>query len=299
VIHHLLKRVRAGAPPICQAAVDVKSFVNLMSWTTLKTTDPVIDRARKGDPAALEQLLAAIAPAVHRFGLRMCQSSADAQDVLQETLLSIATHVDDFEGRSAFSSWVFTLARNACIKRRRGRKNKEHLGQEVIDTQRADAPSPEQRAAGIELGEALTRALDELPDDYREAIVLRDVEGLTAAEAAEALGISVEALKSRLHRAREALRRVLMPLFEPRAKAPSPDCPDMSNLWSRKLEGELDKADCAEIEKHLQQCPACGAICDALKKALVACQRSATSEIRPEVQKRVKDALRALTGINQ
>lgn len=270
-----------------------------MSWTTLKTTDPLVERARKGDNAALEQLLASVAPAVHRFGLRMCQSNADAQDVLQETLLSIATHVGEFEGRSALSSWVFTLARNACIKRRRGRKNKEHLGQEVLDTKPVEAPSPEQRAVQNELGEALTGALDSLPDEYREAIVLRDVEGLTATEAAEALGISVVALKSRLHRAREALRKVLMPLFEPQAKAPSSECPDMSTLWSRKLEDELDKEDCAEIERHVQGCPACGAICDALRKALVACQRSATSEIRPEVQRRVKAAMQAFAGIDK
>jgi RNA polymerase sigma-70 factor (ECF subfamily) len=285
--------------PICQAAVDVKISGYSMSWTALKTTDPLVDRARRGDTAALEQLLASLAPAVHRFGLRMCQSSADAQDVLQETLLSIATHVNDFERRSAFSSWVFTLARNACIKRRRGRKNKAHLGQETIDAQTADGPSPEQRAAENELGRALTRALDDLPDDYREAIALRDVEGLTAAEAAEAIGISVDALKSRLHRGREALRKALMPLLEPQAKAPSPECPDMSTLWSRKLEDELDKEDCAEIEKHVEKCPACGAICDALKKALVACQRSATAEVRPEVQQRVKAAMRAWTGLRE
>lgn len=269
-----------------------------MSWTKLKLTDPLLDRVRKGDTEALEQLLVSVAPPVHRFGLRMCQNDSDAQDVLQDTLLSIATNVGDFEGRSALSSWVFTLARNACIKRRRGRKNKEHLGQEVIDAQRTEAPSPEQRAADGELGEVLTRSLDNLPDDYREAIVLRDVEGLTAAEAAETLGISVDALKSRLHRAREALRKVLMPLLEPNAKAPSPECPDMSSLWSRKLEDELDKETCAEIEKHMEKCSACGAICDALKKALGACQRSASTEVRPEVQQRIKAAMRALTGIN-
>jgi RNA polymerase sigma-70 factor, ECF subfamily len=281
---------------ICQKTTNMKRFRKPMSWTTQQESGPLIDRARAGDAAALEQLLASLAPAVHRFGLRMCGSSSDAQDVLQETLLSIATHVRDFEGRSSLSSWVFTLARNACIKRRRGRKNQEHLGNDVLNAQRAETPSPEQRALDSELAAVLTRALDALPDDYREAIELRDVEGLSATQAAEALGISVEALKSRLHRAREMLRKALMPLLEPQAPAPSPGCPDMSTLWSRKLEEDLDKKDCAEIEKHVAQCPACGAICDALKKALVACQRSATTEIQPEVQDQVKAAIRAWTG---
>ncbi|MBN1652789.1 MAG: sigma-70 family RNA polymerase sigma factor [Deltaproteobacteria bacterium] len=268
-----------------------------MSWIALQPSDPLLDRARNGDAAALEQLLVSIAPAVHRFGLRMCGSDSDAQDVLQETLISIATHVSRFEGKSALSSWVFALARNACIKKRRGRKNQQHLGQKAIEAQSASASSPEQRAENRELWEVLTRALDGLPEQYREAVVLRDIEGLSAAQAAGALGISVDALKSRLHRAREALRKELMPLLEPRAPAPSAQCPDMATLWSRKLEGDLDKQDCAEIEKHVAECPACGAICDALKKALLACQSSATAEIRPEVQAQVKAAMRALTGL--
>ena len=264
-----------------------------MSWTNSEAIDGLADRAREGDGAALEQLLSAIAPSIHRFGLRMCKSDPDAQDVLQETLLSIATNLHQFEGRASLSSWVFALTRSACQRRRRGQKNQPHLGHEILETQRADTPSPEQNASNRELGDALTRALDGLPNEYREVLMLRDVEGLTAAQAAAALELSVEALKSRLHRAREAMRQALMPIREPHAPAPAPACPDIAALWSRKLEDELNKHDCAQIEKHVQGCPACGAICDALKQALLACQRSATDDVEPEVQAQVKAAMRA------
>jgi RNA polymerase sigma-70 factor (ECF subfamily) len=138
----------------------------------------------------------------------------------------------------------------------------------------------------------ITQALDELSDEYREVILLRDVESLTAPEAAETLGISVDALKSRLHRARQALRDTLRPALEPKV-APAPaGCPDIMLLWSRKLEGELDALDCAEMEKHLAQCPICESACATLKAALGACQREASRDVPAEIQEQVRSAVR-------
>ncbi len=255
--------------------------------------DPLVERAQAGDAAALEELLGSVAPSVRRFGQRMCKNPQDADDVLQDTLLSIATHLRDFEGRSSLVSWVFALARSACARRRRGMKNRPPVSDAAVAERGDEAPNPEERAADRELGAALTRALEELSEDHREVVLLRDVEGLTAPDAAAALGVSVEALKSRLHRAREALRASLKPLLEAGAPAPSSSCPDVAALWSRKLEGDLSQGDCASMERHLASCPACGAACDALKRALLACQRSATAQVKPEVQARVKAAVRA------
>ncbi len=249
-----------------------------------------VERAKRGDPAALEHVLAEVAPAVRRFGVRMCKNPHDADDVLQDTLLSIATHLPEFEGRSSLLSWVFALTRTACARRRRGLKNRPPVPDEAAHAQHDDAPSPEARAADRELGEALVHALDSLSEEQREVILLRDVEGLTAPEAAEAIGITVDALKSRLHRARAALRTALVPILE----APTPACPDVATQWSRKLEGDLSATDCATMEKHLATCPACTATCDALKEALLACRASASEEdVPPEVQARVKAAVRA------
>ena len=239
----------------------------------------------------MEQLLATVAPALHRFGMRMCKDEQDAQDVLQDALITIAGHLGEFQGRSSFTSWAFALARSACSRRRRGLKNQPHVMFEE-DVQRVAAvASPEQQTSDRELAAALNRALDQLPDDYREVILLRDVEDLTAPEAAESLGISVEALKSRLHRARNALREALRPILEPTPTLAAVGCPDVLALWSRKLEGELNALDCAEMELHLESCAACASACSALKAALLACRRAGSHAVTPEVREVVRHAV--------
>ena len=253
--------------------------------------DSLIERAKSGDTAAMEQLLANVAPSIQRFGIRMCQNDDDAEDVLQDALLTIANHLAEFEGRSSFSSWAFTLARSACSRKRRGLKNQPHLSLDDTSESREISASPEQQVADREMARALNAALDRLPEDYREIIILRDVEDLTAPETAEALGISVEAVKSRLHRARHALRDALKPVLEPHPVAAAAACPDVLALWSRKLEGELSVVDCADMEKHMQNCPACASACSALKSALFACQRAGKSDAGPDMRDRVKAAV--------
>lgn len=258
--------------------------------------DPLVEQARRGDAGALEALLESVAPSIHRFGLRMCKNVHDAEDVLQDTLLSIVQNLGQFEGRSSLSSWAFTLARSACTRRRRGLKNRPPVDPDAAPERPDERPSPEARAEERELSEALSRALDTLPEDYREVIVLRDMEGLPAQDAAAAVGVSLDALKSRLHRARSALRSALQPVFEAAAPPPSARCPDVLALWSQKLEGDLSAGDCAAMEKHLEGCPACGAACSALKSSLLLCRRAAAAEVPPEVQARVKAAVRAFTA---
>ncbi len=251
----------------------------------------LIERAKSGDSAAMEQLLASVAPSIQRFGARMCRDNTDAEDVLQDTLLTIANHLGNFEGRSSFSSWAFALTRSACSRKRRGLKNRPLQPIEVVENQHDEAPSPEDRTWDRELAQALNGALSQLPDEYREAILLRDVEALTAPEAADSLGISVPALKSRLHRARAALREALEPVLEPQLSAVTTDCPDVLSLWSSKLEGDLSPLDCAEMEKHLENCDACASACTALKTALLACKHANNNEVRPEVQTAVRAAV--------
>lgn len=261
--------------------------------------DPLVDRARAGDRVALELLLSRLAPAIHRFGLRMCKNAEDADDVLQDTLLNVATHLDGFEGRSSLTSWVFALTRSACARRRRGLKNQPPVADDAAPEAVSGAPSPEAQAEQAELTRALASALDQLSDDHREVILLRDVEGLSAPEAADALGLSVDALKSRLHRAREALRLALAPVLEPAVlsnPAAATGCPDAVALWSRKLEGDLSQSDCAAMEQHVLGCASCGRACNALKHALLACQRVTTDDVPPEVQARVKAAVKAVLG---
>jgi len=144
------------------------------------------------------------------------------------------------------------------------------------------------------LASVLSDALDALSDDQREVILLRDIEGLSAPEAASVLGLSVDALKSRLHRARQALRSALRPVLEPAALPSAPGCPDIAALWSKKLDGDLSQSDCSAMEKHLTVCPSCSAACTALKQALLACQQVGMADLPRDVQARVGAAVRAL-----
>jgi RNA polymerase sigma-70 factor, ECF subfamily len=255
----------------------------------------LIDRARAGDRVALEQVLAQVAPLVHRFGMRMCRHRADADDVLQDTLLSVATHLAEFEGRSSLSSWVFTLARSACARKRRGLKNQPHSGEGIDRLSSADE-TPEQSAGDKELRGALEGALGSLSEEHREVVLLRDMEGLSAADVAASLGISVEAVKSRLHRARAALREALRGVLERDAPAIQPGCPDVLAAFSAKLEDELGADDCEAMEQHVASCPACASACSAVRTALWACRTTAQGDVPPEVQARVKAAIRSLTA---
>lgn len=248
-----------------------------------------LSKARSGDAAAMERVLTEVAPAVHRFGMRMCRHANDADDVLQDTLLAIANNLSSFEGRSSLTSWVFTLARTACSRRRRGLKNQPHVAddeaQELID----ERGSPEDAVLQSELRARVNAALDRLPDQLREAIELRDVQGLSAKEAATVLDISVEALKSRLHRGRTLLRAALTTALAPARRA---ECPDIVAAFSQKLEGDLGDRDCAEMEKHMAGCRSCGAACDALREALAVCRMTTEGPVPPSVQARVKNAVR-------
>ena len=181
----------------------------------------LLERAREGDRPALEALLARHQRSVYRFGLKMCRDEEDAKDILQETLLAVARNVKDFRGASSVSTWLYTIARSFCIKKRRRSKfapeQEESLdarepgeaARQVVDPARA----PDEALAGRQIESALEQAIASLDPMYREVLVLRDVEGLTAPEVAEVMGLSVEAVKSRLHRARVAVREAVAPLL--------------------------------------------------------------------------------------
>lgn len=253
--------------------------------------EALVTKAQGGDRAAMESLLESVAPSIHRFARRMCRNDADAQDVLQDALLSIAEHLDAFEGRSSLSSWAFVLARSACTRRRRGAKNAPKEGDDALAARPAEDAGPEEHAARAELAKDVAAALDALADDHREVLLLRDVEGLTAPETAAALGVSVDAVKSRLHRARAALRERLRPVLEAHAPAPVAGCPDVVLALSRKLEDELDANACAEMERHVASCASCQSTCDALKDALRTCRETAPASLAPDARARVKAAV--------
>ena len=262
----------------------------------------LVDAARAGDRRALEKLLELHQGAVYRFGMKMCGEAEDAKDVLQETLFAAVRTLPEFRGASSLSTWLYTIARSFCLKKRRTSKfapdriesleAQAEASAEVADARR----TPEEDAAARQTKRVLDAAIAELDPMYREVLVLRDVEGLAAAEVAEILGITVEAVKSRLHRARVAVRERVAPALAPPTALPTPEpgpgCQDVVAMLSRRLEGEIDSGACADMEKHLQSCAACRGRCDSLRATLTLCRNAGSAQVPPEVARSVREALR-------
>ena len=261
------------------------------------TEAELLEAARGGDPGALESLLRHHQDRIYRFGMKMCRHPEDAEDVLQETLLAAARSLPEFRGGSSLSTWLYTIARSFCIKKRRRSKfapqHEESLDL-VVDPPDPSAP-PDEAAAGLEIRAAIEHAIAGLDPAQREVLVLRDVEGLKASEVAQVLGIGVAAVKSRLHRARLRVREQLLPVLEtpmPSTHAPG-TCPDVLVLYSEHLEGEIDADLCAEMERHIDRCPRCRGTCDSLKETLALCQALPAAPVPTAVQESVRRALRA------
>src|SRR5258705_12989586 len=184
----------------------------------------LVDRLRVGDTMAIEALMERHASRVFRVAGDITRTEADAEEVVQDVFLTIARKIDHFEGRAALSTWIYRVTTNAALLKRRGKRAQlevsleEHLPTFKDDGHRerdrsyllADwSQTPEAELLDGEARVVLARAIDQLPDAYRPELILRDVEELTSEEAAQILGESVASVKSRLHRARMALREQL------------------------------------------------------------------------------------------
>jgi RNA polymerase sigma-70 factor (ECF subfamily) len=213
----------------------------------------------------------------------------------------MARSLGSFRGESSIASWLYTIARRFCIKKRRRSKfapaHEESLDAPGVDAAQrlADrSPNPEQAAADREVARMLTAAIDRLEPSQREVLVLRDVEGLSAPEVARIVGASVEAVKSRLHRARASVRRALLPLAGLERSEPdrAPGCPDVVTLFSQHLEGDLNPGMCATLEAHLAGCDRCRGRCDGLKRTLALCRQLPTPAVPPAIASSLRAAIR-------
>jgi RNA polymerase sigma-70 factor, ECF subfamily len=253
----------------------------------------LIRSAQQGDGAALEALALAYAPRVFRFGLKMCRNEDDAGDVAQQTMLSMASKLRDFRGESRFATWLFAVARSHCIKHRtRGAAAAptEPLDQRGHAVAAPSTAAPDEQLARRELEVALDSAISALDPAQREVLLLRDVEGLPAAEVAAVLELSVEAVKSRLHRARKSLRDALAPFAEPAAASSS--CPDVVELLSRYQEGDVSAEACRTMEAHVDGCAACARRCQSLRRVLTACSNAPTPTLPDALKRRVSEQIR-------
>jgi RNA polymerase sigma-70 factor (ECF subfamily) len=184
----------------------------------------LFERLRAGDPGSLEPLMARFASRVYRVAGRICASAADAEEVVQDVFLTLFQKAGSFEGRAALSTWLYRITVNASLNKRRGKRSEveqpldELLPSYLPDGHRqgdrsyllADWSSmPDAALLSREGRDVIRAAVDRLPQNYRAVLLLRDVEELSSEEVAEILGESVASVKSRLHRARMALREQL------------------------------------------------------------------------------------------
>lgn len=168
----------------------------------------LLEGARAGDRTSLERWLRRWEQPIYRFAIRMCRDPERAKDVLQESMLAAARGIDGFRGEASPSTWLFTIARSFCGKQRRRRVGEpasfvfidEGTAGEAVPLLNDSLRSPEEAVSDRRLDAAIGDAIDALEPSQREVLVLRDVEGLSAAEVAAILGVGEEAVKSRLHR---------------------------------------------------------------------------------------------------
>jgi RNA polymerase sigma-70 factor (ECF subfamily) len=191
----------------------------------------LLERLRVGDGNALEALMGQYAERVYRLAHGITRNQADAEEVVQDVFLTICRKGESFEGRSTLRSWIYRVTTNAALNKRRGKRQEvetsleEHLPKFLADGHRAGdrsyvlvdwSQNPERDLLSGETREALQRAIDRLPEHYRAILIMRDVGELSNEEVAEAVGASVPSVKSRLHRARMALREQVTRHLGPR-----------------------------------------------------------------------------------
>lgn len=185
---------------------------------TTMPTEISLESLVAGDRAEYARLVDAYSSPIYRLGLRMLGTPQDAEDVLQNTFLSVLTHISEFEGRSSLATWLYRIAANEALMLLRKRKPEVNLDdfeageneEDLLPTQFVDwSALPENELLSDEGKNVLDRAIEGLPESLRLVFLLRDVEGLSIRETAEALSLTETNVKTRLLRARLFLREQL------------------------------------------------------------------------------------------
>ena len=167
----------------------------------------LVERLRTGEPRAFEELVRVYQHRVFGVAVRMLGRRADAEDVAQEVFLRVYRSIGDFRGEARLSTWLYGIASNLCLNRLASADHRRtHQDEEAVmraPSHAADAAAAMERS---EIDAALHQAIAELPDERRIVVVLRDLEGLSYDEIAQALTLEPGTVRSRLHRARLDLK---------------------------------------------------------------------------------------------
>ncbi|HUT53820.1 MAG TPA: sigma-70 family RNA polymerase sigma factor [bacterium] len=185
---------------------------------TQEADEHLIGQARSGDAAAFEALIERYRSRVFRLAVRFTRNPDDAQEVLQEVFFTVYQKLGQFEGKSAFSTWLYRVAVNTALMRLRGRDKAELVSiSEFPDDSlpgETEGKGPEDKIMTEQALARIERAMIPLPADFKTVLILRDIEDFSNEETAEIMGLSVAAVKSRLHRARGFMRKKLEDLYK-------------------------------------------------------------------------------------
>ena len=168
------------------------------SWPT----EQVVSAAQQGDPRAIATLVSGSHAHVQRFARTLCSTPEDAEDATQEALIVLYRKIGTLRATAALASWMFQIVRNECIRRSRLALHRP------VPTVMAEPSAEDAALARLEI-ERIVDSIAALPPEQRAVLVLRDIQGLSGAASAQALGLSRAAMKSRLHRGRETLHSAL------------------------------------------------------------------------------------------
>jgi len=247
-----------------------------------------IEVLRSGDPTGTDRVLELIQQTVFSFSMKVCGHREDAEDTSQEVLFKATEHLPKLEDPGVLTTWLYTVAKNACLMRRRKSKSapKEMLSLEELmpDRQELEAleqsvpDSPEHSLLREEEADRVRQAVLRIPPHYRLILVLHDMEELLTEDVAAITGLTENAVRVRLHRARLFVRKELAhsgtPSVPPKTSrkltrksngSRSESCRKMFAALSDYLDEKLDDSLCADLEKHLSGCVPCQTFVQDLK----------------------------------
>ena len=177
--------------------------------------EELIRKIQQGDSRAFGEIVARYEKKVYNLGLKFLHNREDAEDILQETFLSVFKSIKNFKGKSSLSTWIYKIAVNNALMRIRKRENREFVdlddytidfGKDYSDVAPDIPVEPLNELLQKEFKDKLDTYIDSMPENYKSVFLLRDMENLSTKEVSEILGISQPAVKSNLHRARIFLR---------------------------------------------------------------------------------------------
>jgi len=234
-VHMLVyDEVRSTGVATCSGARSKDTHGHEMSDFVPNVKDPagsdppggdLVVRLRAGDGAAFEELVRQEGGRMLAVARRLLRSEEDARDALQDAFVSAFKSIDRYTGDARLSTWLHRITVNAALMKLRTQRRRPERSIETLlpafkeDGHQANPPAPWRETAESlldqkETRELVRRKIDELPDDHRTVLLLRDIEELDTEETARLLSVSVSAVKTRLHRARQALRTLLEPAFK-------------------------------------------------------------------------------------